>query len=114
LRQLVIAASTIVVAIVLAFSVPVSQLCTVGTQTECCCPDPEHCKCPDPKGDDSTQPTMRACHRTQQQFVSPVLPVFVPPAAQRVFVAQPIAVAPLFVLPAPHPAPAPSRLDAPS
>lgn len=114
LRQLVATASTIAVAIVLALGVPVSQLRTVSTRSECCCPDPERCKCPDHQGDESPQPTMRACHKTQQQFVSPVLPAFVPPTPELAFVARPSAALPVFVLPAPHPAPAPRRPDAPS
>ena len=114
LRQLVTAASTIVVAIVLAISVPVSQLHTVATQTECCCPDPDQCKCPDHNGDESTQPMMRACHKTQQQFVAPVLPAFVPPAIEIVVALEEVAFEPAFKHSAPHPAPAPRRPDAPS
>ena len=114
LRQLVTAASTLVVAIVLAISVPVSQLHTVATQTECCCPDPDQCKCPDHKGDDSSQPTMRACHKTQHQFVAPVLPAFVAPAIDTVVVLEPVAFEPAFMHSAPHKAPAPRRPDAPS
>lgn len=114
LRRLVTAASTIVVAIVLAICVPVSQLHTVATQTECCCPDPDQCKCPDHKPDESTQPTMRACHKTQQQFVAPVLPAFVAPEVQVAIVREPVAFEPAFTYAAPHPAPAPRRPDAPS
>jgi hypothetical protein len=114
LRQLVTAASTIVVAIVLAISVPVSQLHTVATQTECCCPDPDQCKCPDHKGDTTTQPIMRACHKTQHQFVAPVLPAFVPPAIDIVVALEPVAFEPAFTHADPHPAPAPHRPDAPS
>jgi hypothetical protein len=114
LRQLVTAASTLVVAIVLAICVPVSQLHTVATQTECCCPDPDQCKCPDHDEDRSTQPTMRACHKTQQQFVAPVLPAFVPPAIDIVVVLEPVAFEPAFTQSDPHPEPAPRRPDAPS
>jgi hypothetical protein len=114
LRQLVATASTIAVAIVLALGVPVAQLRTAATRSECCCPDPAHCKCPDHQGDESPQPTMRACHRAEQQFVSPVLPAFLAPAPELAFIARPAAVSSVFVLPAPHPAPAPRRPDAPS
>jgi len=114
LRRLVTAASTIVVAFVLAICVPVSQLQTVGTKTQCCCPDPDHCKCPDHKADDGANPVMRACHKTQQQFVGPVLPAFVAPELVAVDWREPVAIEPAFVLPAPHPAPLPRRPDAPS
>jgi hypothetical protein len=114
LRQLVTAASTFVVAIVLAICVPVSQLQTVSTKTECCCPDPDHCKCPDHKPGDGSQPTMRACHKTQQTFMSPVLPEFVEPAVDVVRAPALVAVAVVFAHGEPHPAPAPRRPDAPS
>jgi hypothetical protein len=114
LRQLVTAASTIVVAIVLAVSIPVSQLHTVATQTECCCPDPDQCKCPDHNEDKSTQPMLRACHKTEQQFVAPVLPAFVAPAIEIAVVLEPVAFERAFTHSAPHPAPAPRRPDAPS
>ena len=108
------AASTILVAIVLAICVPVSQLHTVSTKTECCCPNPDQCKCPDHDPDDGAQPVMRACHKTQQTFVAPVLPAFVPTELVAVAAPEPVAFEPAFVLPAPHPAPAPRRPDAPS
>jgi hypothetical protein len=114
LRQLVTAASTIVVAIVLAICVPVSQLHTFSTKSECCCPEPDHCKCPDHKPDDSGQPTMRACHKTQQTFVSPVLPAFVTPDVAVALVREPVAIVADFTHASPHPAPAPRRPDAPS
>ena len=114
LRQIVTAASTIVVAIVLAISIPISQLHTVATQTECCCPDPDQCKCPGHDEDQSPQPTMRACHKTQQQFVAPVLPAFLPPAIELMIALEPVAFEPAFTHSAPHPAPAPRRPDAPS
>jgi hypothetical protein len=114
LRRLVTAASTMVVAIVLAICVPVSQLHTVATRVECCCPDPDHCKCPDHQPDDAGQPTMRACHKTQHTFVSPVLPAFVAPAVAVELVREPVATVAVFTHGAPHPAPAPRRPDAPS
>jgi hypothetical protein len=114
LRRLITAASTFVVAIVLALCVPISQLHTVAVQTECCCPDPDNCKCPDHKPDDGTQPMMRACHKTQHEFVAPVLPAFVAPVIARATPVEPIALAPAPALAVPHPAPAPHRPDAPS
>jgi hypothetical protein len=114
LRRLISAATTVVVAIVLAICVPVSQLQTVATQTECCCPDPDQCKCPDHKPDEGSQPVMRACHKTQQTYVAPALPAFLPPAIIDVARPEPIALAPVPRLPEPHPAPAPRRPDAPS
>lgn len=114
LRTLVTAASTLVVAIVLAICVPVSQLPTVAAQTECCCPDPDQCKCPDHKPDEGTQPTMRACHKTQLDFVAPVAPAFVAPEIELAAAPQVAAIEPVFSLHVPHPAPAPRRPDAPS
>ena len=114
LRQLVTAASTIVVAIVLAISVPVSQLHTVGVQTQCCCPDPDDCKCPGHDADGAPQSQMQACHKTQREFVSPVLPAFVPPALELAVALEPVTFEPVFVHDVPHPAPAPRRPDAPS
>jgi hypothetical protein len=108
------AATTFVVAIVLAICVPISQLHTVATQTECCCPDPDQCKCPDHKPDEGSQPTMRACHKTQQIFVAPVLPAFVPSAIVAIVRPEPVALAPAPQLPTPHPAPPPRSPDAPS
>ena len=114
LHRLVSAASTLVVAIVLAICVPVSQLRTATHETECCCPDPDQCKCPDHQPDKSTQSKMRACHKTTQSFVAPVSPAFVPP--QIVLAARPevVAITAAFSLPAPHPSPLPRRPDAPS
>lgn len=114
LRQLVTAASTIVVAMLLAISVPVSQLHTVGVQTQCCCPDPDHCKCPGHDEGQPSQPAMQPCHKTQREFVSPVLPAFVPPAIEIVVALEPVSFEPVFTHAAPHPQPAPRRPDAPS
>lgn len=114
LRRIVTAASTIVVAIALAIIVPVSQLRTVGTAVECCCPDPDQCKCPDHKPDNGHQPSMRACHKTQHQFVAPVSPAFVAPVIEVLRAPALVAIAPVLALQAPHPAPTPRRPDAPS
>ena len=114
LRRIATAASTIIVAIVLAILVPVSQLHTVSTQIECCCPDPEQCKCPDHNPDEGTQPMMKACHKTSQDFVAPVLSVFVPPAIEVVRAPLVRALDPVYPLRSPHPPPVTRRPDAPS
>jgi hypothetical protein len=106
--------STVVVAIVVALAVPVSQLRTVSIIKTCCCPDPTHCHCPDHKVDSPSQPSMRACHNTERVIVAPELPVFRAAAVA-------LAIVPVVALvtldpsiPVPHPAPPPIRPDAPS
>ena len=106
--------STVVVAILVALAVPVSQLRTISIVKTCCCPDPSNCHCPDHKADPSQQPSMRACHNTERAIVAPELPAFRAPS---IAVAQAPAVAIAQVappIPAPHPAPPPTRPDAPS
>ena len=114
MRQAVTAASTIIVAMLLAFSVPVSQLRTVSVQSECCCPEPDHCTCPDHQADGTPQPSMRVCHKKTIELVSPVLPAFVPPVAALALALHPATVDALFALPAPHATPILRRPDAPS
>ena len=108
------AATTMVVAIVVALSVPISQLRTVAVVTKCCCPDPSHCHCPDHKPDRSKDATLRACHRTQHEAVAPQLPAFTSPEVAIAIapVRAVVAIAPLIA--APHPAPVSRRPDAPS
>lgn len=79
LRRIATAASTIVVAIVVALTVPVSQLRTVSIVKQCCCPDPHKCHCPDHQPDHKGQSSMRACHSTQHVTVSPEAPSFAAP-----------------------------------
>ena len=114
LRRVATAAATLVVAIVVALAVPVSQLRTVSIVTSCCCPDPAQCHCPDHTPDHSTQPTMRTCHRTSHEVVSPGVPAFVAPVLA-------IASAPVREVRAshapvaePHAAPSLPRPDGPS
>jgi hypothetical protein len=114
LRRIATAASTFVVAVVIAVVVPVSQLRTVSTQSECCCPDPDTCKCPDHDKHEPAQTTMKACHKTTEGFVAPVLPVFVAPAVELASAPRVAAMAPSHLLSVPHPAPPPRRPDAPS
>jgi len=106
-------ATTTLVALVVAFAVPVSQLRTVLVTHECCCPDPEDCHCPKEKPDAPAQPTMKACHSTTQVVVSPEAPSIETP---EVVVPAPavIATTTSFSLPAPHESPAPARPAAPS
>jgi hypothetical protein len=113
-RRVAARISTLLVAIAVAFAVPVSQLRTVTIIKACCCPDPSDCHCPDHKADPSQQPSMRACHNTERAIVAPEAPAFAPPV---VAVAAALAVpapAPDLGIPAPHPAPPPTRPDAPS
>lgn len=106
--------ATIMVAIAVAFAVPVSQLRTVQIVKSCCCPDPTNCHCPDHKTDPTPHPSMRACHNSQQVIVSPQLPAFAAPALAIADVPATAAPAPAPAIPAPHPAPPPIRPDAPS
>ena len=105
---------SLVVAIVLAICVPVSQLHTIATQKQCCCPDPEQCKCPSHDKDSVPEPTIGTCHKTQQSFVAPVLPAFIAPAIVERVSPTVVAIAIAPALPEPHPAPPPRRPDAPS
>ena len=106
--------ATVVVAIFVGLAVPVSQLRTVGIAKVCCCPDPTNCHCPDHKTDPSSQPSMRACHNTQQVMVAPEAPAFHAAAVAVAPVATAAAIAVVHPIPAPHPAPPPVRPDAPS
>lgn len=113
LRRIATAASTLVVALVLSIVVPVSQLHTFSQQIECCCPNPDHCQCPD-HDEVPSQPTMKACHKVAHDFVAPVLPAFVTPEIEIASAPPVIAIEPVLALADPHPAPEPTRPDAPS
>jgi len=113
-RRLAHAAATIVVALLVALTVPVSQLSTVSVVESCCCPDPAHCHCPHDKPDRSTQQSMRACHKQVQLNVAPTLPGFQAPAFVAVAPVVAVVETTHVALPAPHAAPAPKRPDAPS
>ena len=106
--------STVVVAIVVAFAVPVSQLRTIAIIKTCCCPDPSHCHCPDHKADPSSQPSMRECHNTERALVEPELPAFSAPVIA--VAAAPVVASFTLVhsIPAPHPTPPPIRPNTPS
>jgi hypothetical protein len=105
--------STLVVAIVVALAVPVSQLRTVLVVKTCCCPDPDHCHCP-VHSDSSSDTTMRNCHNTERMVIAPEAPAFAAPvialAPAPVAIVRTIAPA----IPAPHQSPPPIRPDAPS
>lgn len=102
------------VAIVVAFAVPVAQLRVISVVKTCCCPDPDRCHCPDHKSDPSSQPSMRPCHNAERAFVAPELPTFRPPAVAVVPAPAVAIIAVDPAIPAPHPAPPPDRPDAPS
>jgi len=106
--------STIVVAVVVALAVPVSQLRTISVVKTCCCPDPSHCHCPDHQADPSSEPSIRECHRTEQMAVAPELPAFHVPVVAVAVVPAVAILAIDHVIPAPHLAPPPTRPDAPS
>ncbi len=95
-------------------AVPVAQLRTIALVTQCCCPDQSRCHCPDHKPDHGKGPSMRACHKTQHELVSPDAPELVVPAIAVLDV--PVRPIPGVVVPlrSPHQAPAPARPDAPS
>jgi hypothetical protein len=82
----------LVLAIVVALTVPVSQLQTISITTTCCCPDPAKCHCPDHKADHSKVPSIRACHKSSHETVAPQLPSFSPPEVA-IAIAPPRAVA---------------------
>lgn len=102
------------VALVLAFAVPVSQLRTVIVEKSCCCPDPSHCHCPDHEPSKQSQPSLRACHQTQHTIVAPTLPAFAAPALASADAPAPRTALVVHQLRDPHSAPPPARPDAPS
>jgi hypothetical protein len=106
LRRIVIAATTIAVALALSILVPIAQLQTVADKPACWCP--EH------KPASPFDTTMRACHNSAPDLVQTQLPQFVSPALPSVMVPSEIVAIVATRLPAPHPAPAPRRPDAPS
>lgn len=113
-RRAVAWLTTLVVAVVVALAVPVAQLRTVSIIKTCCCPDPDRCHCPDHTPDTSTQPSMRACHNSERAIVAPELPAFHAPAVAIVATPVRVVIARAPAIVAPHPAPPPTRPDAPS
>jgi hypothetical protein len=113
-RRIAARISTIVVAILVGLAVPVTQLRTVWVAKVCCCPDPTNCHCPDHRTDPTSEPSMRACHNTEQVVVAPELPAFRAPAVVAAPVATAAAIAIVYPIAEPHPAPPPARPAAPS
>lgn len=114
MRRLAATASTVMVAIIVALAVPFSQLRTFCVQTTCCCPDPSHCHCPDHEPGKGTQPSMRACHKTSHEVVSPDAPALTAPElAVAEAPARPV-VRTTWTIAEPHAEPVPRRPDAPS
>ena len=103
-----------IVALLLALTVPVSQLRTVMIEKTCCCPDPASCHCPDGGDGKSDQPQLEACHQDVQAHVAPVLPAFTAPITAATPVAPVGAAAFVHVLPTPHAPPPPPRPAGPS
>jgi hypothetical protein len=106
----------VLLAIVVALGVPVSQLQMSTSYVTCCCPDPANCHCPDHKPDHSksSEPKMRACHRVHHDLVSPEAPTVA--ATASAIADAPMRPAPGVVFPlyAPHAPPAPADPDGPS
>ncbi|MBL0219874.1 MAG: hypothetical protein IPQ07_39165 [Myxococcales bacterium] len=108
------ALTTFVVALLLALSVPTSQLRTVSITKSCCCPDPTKCHCPDHQKSRPGQPELRACHQTTEVNVAATLPAFTRPVVMPVTEATVVGLAPLSSHAAPHAPPIRARPDAPS
>jgi hypothetical protein len=113
LRRLAATASTLLVAIVVALAVPVSQLRTFSIETTCCCPDPAHCHCPDHQPDHGPS-SMRMCHKTSHEVVSPDAPALAVPELAMAVEAPRVTARPVWTIAEPHAPPAPARPDAPS
>jgi len=111
-RRAAIWASTVLVALVVALALPVSQLRTAAVVTSCCCPDPDNCHCPDHETDHGG-PTIKQCHKSADTFESAAAPsvalvervVLVPARAARLLHHS---------LPAPHASPILERPRGPS
>jgi hypothetical protein len=71
-------------ALVLLVALPVGQLRLSYAAKSCCCADASKCKCPDHKPSSGKEPSMRACHKTQHDVVSPEMPAFQAPVATNV------------------------------
>ena len=114
IRRAATAVTTLIVAFVVALAVPVSQLRLVTTIAECCCPDPSNCHCPHQQADHSTRPSVRPCHRTSHDVVSPQAPAFTAPAVVVADELRPTLRVATELATTPRAAPEPARPDAPS
>ncbi|MBL9016978.1 MAG: hypothetical protein JNL83_22505 [Myxococcales bacterium] len=104
----------LIVALLLALTVPVGQLRTATIERTCCCPDPASCHCPDGGDAKSDQPHLKACHQDTQVHVAPVLPAFAAPISAASPVVPVRTATLLHVLSSPHDPPAPPRPAGPS
>jgi hypothetical protein len=104
----------VVVAIVVALVMPLSQLRTVSVVVSCCCPDSTRCHCPDHKAGAVGPSSMRPCHRTVDTYVAQHLPAFAPPLEFSEGEAPQIVNVEPSKLAAPHPSPTLDRPAAPS
>jgi len=104
----------VIVALLLALTIPVGQLRTIDVKTSCCCPDPTRCHCPDHAKGPVDQTQLKACHRTTQAHVAPTLPAFAAPVVAVTDLPAILADSPVIVLATPLDAPPPPRPDAPS
>lgn len=102
-------------AIAVLVTLPVVQLRIAAAEPTCCCPKPALCKCPahavTPAGD---TPTMKPCGEAPPPLAVASLAAFAPPVTPRVISAAVASANVLFVHAAPHAAPSPRRLAAPS
>lgn len=103
-----------IVAVVVALAVPVSQLRTISTSVTCCCPDQTRCHCPHEKPGQSDEPTMKPCHKVQHDVVGPQLPSFSAPELAIALAAPRAAAAPFAVRDLPHAPPVPDEPYGPS
>jgi hypothetical protein len=60
---------TMLAAVIVMITVPVSQLRTIAVRTECCCPDPTRCHCPDHETGPAGQTSIKACHKSNDIVV---------------------------------------------
>ena len=104
----------LLVALLLGLVVPVATLRLAVVERWCCCPDPDRCHCPDHDLDKSSQPSLRACHTTQDVVASAPMPAFEPPVVADVDPGARIAIAIVHVTSEPHAPPPPRRPAAPS
>ncbi|MEP6862544.1 MAG: hypothetical protein ABJE66_18115 [Deltaproteobacteria bacterium] len=115
IRRIASAAAAMLVAIVVALAVPVSQLRTVTTISEpCCCPDPAHCHCPTDSADPTHDAQLKNCRKVSHDIVASQLPAFSAPAIADAPASIVIVAIAVSSIPAPHAAPTSRRPDAPS
>jgi hypothetical protein len=114
LRAAPSAIATFIVAIVVALTVPISQLRTDSVTITCCCPDPAHCHCPHDKPGPTKCPSLKACHQERHDVVSPDAPSFTSPEVAIAIALPRTAPAPFVAPGVPHAEPFPSEPYGPS